>query len=37
VDIESMLGRMTLEEKCAQLGSVFSSIVLIDGDLDEAP
>jgi len=33
VDIEVLLRRMTLEEKCAQLGAVWFSTLLVDGEL----
>ncbi len=36
MDVDELLGRMTLEEKCAQLGGVWFSALLVDGELDEA-
>ena len=32
-DIDELLTRMTLEEKCAQLGCMWFSGLLVDGDL----
>lgn len=36
VDIEALLQRMTLEEKCAQLGGVWFSDLFTAGQFDEA-
>ena len=33
--VESLLEGMTLDEKCAQLGGVWYSWLLVDGELDE--
>jgi beta-glucosidase len=35
VDIEEIMADMTLEEKCAQLGGVWYSWLLVDGQLDD--
>ncbi len=35
LDIEDLLGRMTVEEKCAQMGGVWFSDLFVDGQLDE--
>ena len=35
MDVEGLLERMTLEEKCAQLGCVWYSALLVEGKLDE--
>ena len=36
MDVEELLGQMTLEEKCAQLGGVWYSALLVEGQLDES-
>ena len=36
MDVDELLGRMTLEEKCAQLGGVWYSALLVDGQLDDS-
>ena len=36
MDVDELLGTMTLEEKCAQLGGVWFSDLLVDGELDDA-
>ncbi len=34
-EVEALLGRMTLEEKCAQLGGVWYSALLVEGQLSD--
>ena len=36
MDVEELLGQMTLEEKCAQLGGVWYSALLVEGRLDQS-
>jgi hypothetical protein len=37
MDVDELLARMTLEEKCAQLGGVCYTQLLVQGQLDDGP